>query len=276
MLDPVKHTRKGSLASLASLASLTSPVDQLDDVAVVDSDDAASPILTPRDSLQNHKPSTLTLTRSHESGPNSRSPERRTRGRHNGAGEAGAVPSAPVRRRSERPERSASRSLSSAPAPSSPQPNTPLLMPPPATFLGEVQHRTRLAQHLVATSARRHAEALAFLFRTALFLVKMATLARPCWPFVAQWEVGAPLVVIAGLDMGLPSSTSSSSSSAARFQQEGAQQYRHRYRQSAPPFWGWNWRVSVFLLALHVLVLWTASHSGVLCAVNSHETWAGW
>ncbi|EFX03445.1 protein kinase [Grosmannia clavigera kw1407] len=239
------NTRKGSLNSLSS------PADHLDEFAVVDSDDASSPKLTPRDSLQKSRPSTLTLTHSQERGLN-RSPERRTAAVSDSSGPRSLSPGAP--------------------APSSPQnTNTPLLMPPPATFLGEIQHRTRLAQHFVLLFSRQHAEAVTFLLRITLFFLKIVTLAKPCWPFMAQWGIGAPLVFVAGLDLGLPDE----SGGRLGFQQDEAPQYRHRPRPRSP-FWERSWRVSMLLLALHFFILWTASHSGVLCTVNSHKPWTEW
>ncbi|OIW26040.1 hypothetical protein CONLIGDRAFT_684577 [Coniochaeta ligniaria NRRL 30616] len=40
--------------------------------------------------------------------------------------------------------------------------------------------------------------------------------------------------------------------------------------------WGWDWRVSLLLLASHFLILRVTSRYGALCAVRDDETWPRW
>lgn len=40
--------------------------------------------------------------------------------------------------------------------------------------------------------------------------------------------------------------------------------------------WGWDWRVSLLLLASHYLILGVTSRYGALCAVPVDETWSRW
>ena len=77
-------------------------------------------------------------------------------------------------------------------------------MPPPSTFLGDVRHHTSLARHRAGHFARRNAEQLTFLVKLAIFLAKMATLSRACWPYSVDLGVSAGLVALAALDLGLP------------------------------------------------------------------------
>lgn len=70
----------------------------------------------------------------------------------------------------------------------------PLLMPPPTTFLGWVRQQCYLVIHsLNATSPPA--------FRFCLFLLKMAVLARACWPGSFNMTVGGALVIAAAVDL---------------------------------------------------------------------------
>jgi len=146
----------------------------------------------------------------------------------------------------------------------SPAITTPLLMPPPTTFLGEVRHRSVVAQHHTMLLLRQNAESAAFFVRLCLFLVKMVSLARPCWPYTVSWGIGASLVAVAGMDLGIPGSRGF------------AVPRRPSHGVAAAPFrWGWDWRVSAALVVIHSLVLAAASRWGVLCAARP-DSWAAW
>lgn len=136
--------------------------------------------------------------------------------------------------------------------------NTPLLMAPPTTFYGEVRYRIALAFHQTAHFLDWHADGAIFLVRLGLFLVKMASLARPCWPYSINMGIGASLVALAGLDLGMPSG-----------------RYKDHDSNGDPRFTRrvWNYRSSFILVALHFAVLWAAHRWAALCP-SSHERWA--
>jgi len=195
------------------------------------------------------------------------------------------------------------------PHPSSPTINTPLLMPPPSTFIGDVRHRAAVARHQAGSFARRNSENLAFLGKLAVFLAKMSALARVCWPYSADWGVGAGLVAIAALDLRVPPGSARAAGDGGRewrgvpgdggaivrgnthgpdrdhnhgFEAEavGAGGAINRVDAGAGATrrsWecGWGWQVSGMLLVLHFLVLWVTSRYGALCAA-AHEQWAEW
>ena len=117
---------------------------------------------------------------------------------------------------------------------------TYLLMPPPTTRWGEVRHRTIVFMY-------RHAESLAFVLRTALFLAKMASLSRPCWPYTVRVGVGSFLLLLAALDLGMPQTMGY-----------------------------WDWWASLVLLVVHFAVLGLAARSEVLCTMTGDEPWLAW
>lgn len=162
--------------------------------------------------------------------------------------------------------------------------DTPLLMAPPTTFLGEAQHTILLVHHRALSILQQNHESVTFLLRLLLFLAKMASLIRPCWPYTVEPGIGAFLIIAAGLDLGGPGSQ------AVRMRAwDNGVNHNHHDRQpstglaiafAAPPVdngrWRWwGWRASLGLVALHFAVLWTASRRGVLCAVPREE-WVAW
>ncbi|CAK7236924.1 putative serine/threonine-protein kinase iks1 [Sporothrix bragantina] len=254
--------------------------EDFDEAAIDDSDELPSPYL--RSSVRNpfartaHRPSTsLTLTRSHGSHgshSHSRSPERNThpmslRGATSSgvdtAGDLNATvsPASPIlspRRRSKpqyqlgnnedldhdehyehQPDLTTAEPLL-ARATDGPVVPTYLLMAPPTTRWGEARHRAAIFLY-------RHAESLAFVVRTALFLTKMASLTRPCWPYTVRVGVGASLVLLAALDLGMPRTMSH-----------------------------WGWWGSLVLLVVHFAVLGLAARSEVLCTLTGEEPWGTW
>lgn len=145
----------------------------------------------------------FTRPRHHHTGSptrgNSRSPIRNgtTTGTNNHHHVLGPIPSFPR-------DRPVEDSGDREPHPSSPTINTPLLMPPPSTFLDDVLHRAAVARHRAGGFAHRNSEHFAFFSKLAIFLVKMSSLARACWPYSADWTVGSVLVALAALDLRIP------------------------------------------------------------------------
>jgi len=139
-------------------------------------------------------------------------------------------------------------------------------MPPPTTFLGDVRHRGSVAQHHARLFLAQHAEPAESLLRLGLFLAKMVTLSRPCWPYMVNWRVGAALVAVAGMDLGIPvrrgvALPRQPPTSGPPDRDEGATAFGGGRR---------DWRVSAVLLAVHFLVLAAVSRWGALCA------WVDW
>ncbi|ERS95896.1 IKS protein kinase [Sporothrix schenckii ATCC 58251] len=138
-----------------------------------------------------------------------------------------------------------------------------LLMPPPQSPFVEARHRT-------AFFLQRHAATVDFALRTVLFLVKMASLTRPCWPYTTRFGVGASLLLLAALDLGVPRADSTNSTRTF---------ISYPTHTRPQPQWRWDWRVSALLFVLHFVVLALASHAEVLCSAvsgGSQEVWDTW
>jgi hypothetical protein len=68
-------------------------------------------------------------------------------------------------------------------------------------------------------------------------------------------EVGVPLITIAAIDLGAPASV-------------------YPYDGGTRLFWRWGWPVSIALLLVHFIALWSASKWDTLCAQAPH--WMEW
>ncbi|KAI0377609.1 kinase-like protein [Hypomontagnella monticulosa] len=181
-------------------------------------------------STPRHRPQAMTLSRSHEGF--TRSPDR---GRATGI-------------------------VHSPPPPTL---HTPLLMGPPVGTFGTLKQQ---AQHNLTYLTRDHADSIMFTFRLLLFLAKVLSLARQCWPFTISLGIGVPLLGLAGIDLGMPSH---------RDVFIPNQDVRRRLASSTSFQWRWGWRGSVFLLFSHFLALSAFSRWGVLC-VAYKDDWAYW
>jgi hypothetical protein len=143
-------------------------------------------------------------------------------------------------------------------APSSP----PLLMPPPTTILADVRHRMQLSWLRMRTLIESNTESLVAIIRLGIFVIKIVTMTRPCWPYMININVGIPLMVLAGMDLGILNTggmvVSRSPSGTGR----------HEFTPASRL--AWDLWTSVALLALHMLALWITSKWGwtVFCAVN--------
>lgn len=186
----------------------------------------------------------------------------------------------------------------------------PLLMAPPTTLLGDLRHRAALLFHRAGQNTGK----LALIAKLALFLLKMATLQQVCWPYSVGRVLGACLFTAAAVELVLPWLSEEEVRSTTRQQPaiealpkgaadpafaEGA---GGSGAQGEPPSpadarrgatarrssgrghgaaWskgasGWDWRVSLLLLASHYLILGVASRYRALCAVPNGETWSRW
>ncbi|KAI4867695.1 kinase-like protein [Hypoxylon rubiginosum] len=145
--------------------------------------------------------------------------------------------------------------------------HTPLLMAPPTGRLGRIRQRATLAQHRLIYFARTHTDSIMFAFRLLLFLVKMLSLARSCFPFMVGLGVGVPLIGIAGIDLGVPLHRNT-----FIFNHEGSSRSRV---SSGFSRWKWDWRGSLVSLAFHFLALWAFSRWNVLC-VTFKDNWTVW
>ncbi|KAI1448874.1 kinase-like protein [Annulohypoxylon stygium] len=143
----------------------------------------------------------------------------------------------------------------------SPTLRAPLLLAPPEDPPETLRDRT---QHLLIYLLNNHTDSIVFTFRLLLFLIKVLSLTRQCWPFTATFSVGVPLIGIAGVDLGIHRDVFVPS-------HEGS---LRKPPHSTFSHWRWGWRGSFILLALHFVALWTLSRWGVLCAF--HDTWTNW
>jgi serine/threonine protein kinase len=173
-----------------------------------------------------------------------------------------------------RPSSSSSSGSHRPPSPSSVR--TPLLMPPPTNgALETLRHRSAVFMHRAARFAQAHSASILLIFKLSLFLIKIASLTRVCWPFMVGLSIGLPLIGAAGLDLAV-----SSPSSLAR---NNAQQLRYAQQPlplpslslSSTSWLHWGWKASLVLFALHFAALWATSRWGNLC-VAVRDDWVNW
>lgn len=112
---------------------------------------------------------------------------------------------------------------------------TPLLMPPPTTFLGGLKH----SAYVKYDEAKRALDdPTSPAFRFALFVLKMVALARTCWPLSPNMPVGAGLVVAAAVDLT----------------------------------WALDLKRTIILFLVHLMLVFIFQTRGELCLVG-HEPW---
>lgn len=133
----------------------------------------------------------------------------------------------------------------------------PLLMPPPSTFWGDIQHRRALVWHGIGHFYLDNNEVVVFLVRFSSFMVKMISLARICWPLAARLEISTTLIGLAAMDLGAPHENELMRSPRRNT-------LRQPY-QSTPTRWRWGWRLSMVLFMLHFVILWSVDRWGRLC-----------
>ncbi|RDA91870.1 hypothetical protein CP533_0365 [Ophiocordyceps camponoti-saundersi (nom. inval.)] len=139
----------------------------------------------------------------------------------------------------------------------------PLLMAPPRTRGAELRYQLQMAAHRLVTVFGVGEGMIGYIARLGFFLLKLGSLARPCWPLAASPQVSIPLVVVAALDLGLSS---------------GSPFTRRRRRRVVA---GLSLQLSLFptslvLLAFHFIVLWLARRWSTLCVSAPSEDWNQW
>ncbi|KAI0109233.1 kinase-like domain-containing protein [Nemania sp. FL0031] len=161
------------------------------------------------------------------------------------------------------PDRS---SFTSSPSPQpSPTVHTPLLMPAPLGPLGNFSHQALLYQHNISRFSQAHFASISLVYKLSLFLVKIASLNRVCWPFTVSLGIGVPLMAAAALDLAVGSQINNVIMDGGR----------PRYAVRPSSAWHWGWKGSLILLALHFSALWAGSRWGSLCA-NARGGWVDW
>lgn len=123
-----------------------------------------------------------------------------------------------------------------------------LLMPPPTTWTSNIRHSLALGlYHLTAPD-----QSLPHILRLALFLAKMLTLSRPCWPYTVNPWLGGALVLLAVLDLGA--------------KDDGRRRRGWRGQTTGTYLAAPGVGASVLLALGHLGALWVAGQRGVLCA----------
>ncbi|KAK0385098.1 hypothetical protein NLU13_7576 [Sarocladium strictum] len=137
---------------------------------------------------------------------------------------------------------------------------SPLLLPgpPSTTMLGRLTSTTQVAMQRVGRITGVTSATVEYVSRLSLFLVKLSSLAQPCWPYMPTLQVAIPLVVLAALDLRVSSTELTNG--------------HHR---------GLRWRAiitTIGLLTLHVGLLWVARSQDALCIVIQQEIdgWPDW
>ncbi|XWW92419.1 hypothetical protein V2A60_000342 [Cordyceps javanica] len=143
-------------------------------------------------------------------------------------------------------------------------PTTPLLLAPPRSRWAELEHRVSVGLYHACQATGVETQSLVYAFQLVVFVVKTATLARPCWPYVASLQVSAPLLIVAALELLFASSPLSHVSRVSG---------RHHYHvgglfQARGTF--------AVLLALHFATLWLAGRWDALCIHGPRQEWSDW
>ncbi|KAI1809828.1 kinase-like protein [Poronia punctata] len=157
------------------------------------------------------------------------------------------------------PDRSTpSRSPSRPPSP----PARLLTGPVPSGALQVLGHQAIHSVHGAGQHIIGHSASISLFFKLSLFLIKIASLSRVCWPFMVGLSIGIPLIGAAGLDLAISSEGNNN----------GVQS---RYIAQSPSAWRWGWRTSLLLFSLHFAALWATSRWGNLC-VAVRDEWGNW
>jgi len=157
--------------------------------------------------------------------------------------------------------------LRQAPLPRSPPPLLP--PPPPSTNWGILKQRMQYTYHA-------NVDSFSLFARLALFILKVGTLSRPCFPYALTAEVNFPLLGLAALDLALPSYLETQHRrdredyGVSRLHDRGGQVRGGGLLPNS-----WTWGTSFSLLGLHFGMLWAVARHGGLCAVGVAEEYWG-
>lgn len=133
----------------------------------------------------------------------------------------------------------------------------PLLMPPPTSGrLSRLRRSAGFAIQSLDTVTGTNLVTIGYFTRLGIFLAKVASLMKPCWPYVPGLEVAVPLIAIAALDL------------------RPTPGYNREYSGRRPS--AWTLGTSVTLMVLHVWVLWCARRWGMLCVNLRQDKWQDW
>lgn len=80
---------------------------------------------------------------------------------------------------------------------------TPLLMPPPSTTMSAIKHRLSVYRHYTVSWAILNGQSLLLFGKLAVFLAKLLSLTRPCFPVTAREGIWYPLMTLAALELAL-------------------------------------------------------------------------
>ncbi|QLI73818.1 uncharacterized protein G6M90_00g095430 [Metarhizium brunneum] len=141
-------------------------------------------------------------------------------------------------------------------ADSSELPASRLLMAPPRTRAAEFIYQISILSHHMSSGLGLTTDTFDSIFRLAIFSLKVVTLTRPCWPYVVSFEVGTPLILIAAIELGWPTSAANNNWDERIIQR----------RLSIT--------TSVALLGVHLITLWVARRWDILCTPPLQEEWA--
>jgi hypothetical protein len=144
--------------------------------------------------------------------------------------------------------------------PSSP----PLLMAPPMSRANELRHTISLLVFRVLGLLGLDNDFFNQTFRLGLFLAKVTFLLQPCWPYLVRTQIGLPLVLLAAVDLLLPTT----STAVARTNYRGEVMFEHSRTRS--------WAMSFVLLAVHFIAVWVAGRSDALCITTQQREWDDW
>ncbi|KAF4120383.1 Serine/threonine protein kinase [Geosmithia morbida] len=134
-------------------------------------------------------------------------------------------------------------------------PRLPLLMAPPRTRTEELRYRTQMYLFWFLGLIGLHEDVANRSVRMGLFIIKLMTLTRPCWPYMVKVEMGIPLVVMAVMDFR---DSDVSGWLVTRHNNHGHVEF------GSPP-WHRGLMLSLVLLAVHFLLLWLAHSWEALC-----------
>ena len=143
-----------------------------------------------------------------------------------------------------------------------------LLIGPPRTRWSNVGYKLAVTGRRFGNVPGLNQDLVYSAVQTGIFIVKLTSLLRPCWPYVPSVEVGLPLVIVAAIELRQPSM-------AAGSLIVGQERNRH---STGPRFTSHPLSLvaTIVLLGFHFGILWIASRWEVLCFKSSVSGWAEW